>query len=112
MKYDEPRPRTKAELDADLSSGNSEAIATALVSAALHEPDRAYVESLIIRFIRHSDPWVRGVSATAAGHIARIHGQLSTEIVPLVENLLKDERTYGKAQDALDDIRMFSQVRH
>lgn len=110
MKFDEPRPRTKAELDADLSSGNSEVIAAALVSAALHQPDREYVESLIIKFIRHTDPWVRGVSATAAGHVARIHGRLSTEIVSLVENLLKDKRTHGKAQDALDDIRMFSQA--
>lgn len=108
MKYDEPKSRTKAELAADLGSGNAANIATALTSAALHDPDRAYVESLIVRFIQHDDPWVRGVSAIAAGHVARIHRQLSAEIVPLIEALLTDERTSGKAQDALDDIRTFT----
>lgn len=107
MKYDEPRPRTKAELAADLSSGDVATIATALTSAALHDPDRAYVESLIVKFIRHDDPWVRGVSALAAGHLARVHRQLSAEIVPLIEALLADERTCGKARDALDDIGTF-----
>jgi hypothetical protein len=111
VKYEEPKPRTKAQLAADLSSGDSATIATALTSAALHHPDRAYVESLIVKFIRHDDPRIRGVSALAAGHVARIRRQLSAEIVPLIEALLADDRTSGKAQDALDDIKMFIGVR-
>jgi hypothetical protein len=107
VKYDEPKRRGKAELEADLSSDNAATIATALTSAALHDPDRPYVESLIIKFIEHDDPWVRGVAALAAGHVARIHRQLAPEIVSLIESLLADERTSGKAQDALDDIRTF-----
>lgn len=90
-----------------MSSEDPEVIATALTSAALYDPDRTYVESLIVKFIRHSDPWVRGVSATAAGHLARIHRQLSAEIVTLVEGLLADEKACGRALDALDDITMF-----
>lgn len=58
---------TRAELAGDLSSGNAAMIATALTSAALHDSDQEYVESLIVKFIRHDDPWVRGVSALAAG---------------------------------------------
>jgi hypothetical protein len=108
MKYDQPRPRTRAELDADLSSGDAETIATALASAALYESDRAYVEGLIVKFLQHQEPWVRGVAAIAAGHVARMHHALSREkIVPLIETLLEDPQTSGKAQDALDDIEIF-----
>jgi hypothetical protein len=65
------------------------------------------VETLIVTSLRHDDPWVRGVAALAAGHVAQIHGTLSENIVPLIESLLGDGRTSGKAQDALDDIRTF-----
>ena len=107
MMYDEPQPLTKAELITALESGDSDKISRALTSAALHHPDRAYVETLVVQFIGHSDPWVRGVAALAAGHVARVHRQLSREIVPLIEGLLSDTRTSGKAQDALDDIGIF-----
>jgi len=67
-----------------------------------------YVESLIVEFLEHPDPWVRGACAIAAGHVARIHRVLTIDrIVPLIERLLNDSGTSGKAQDALDDIRMF-----
>ncbi len=108
MKYDEPRPRTRAELCADLDSRDVARISSALTSAALHDPDRLFVESLVTRFIRHDDPWVRGVAALAAGHMARIHREISSETVALIRALLVDERTSGKAQDALDDISMFA----
>ncbi len=79
-----------------------------LASAALHDPDRQYVESLVVQFLQHPDQWVRSVSATAAGHLARIHRSLTTEqIVPLIRTLLQDPATNGKAQDALDDIETF-----
>jgi hypothetical protein len=108
MKYDQPRPRTRSELDKDLSSGDAATIATALTSAVLHESDRAYIECLIVKFLQHQEPWVRGVAAIAAGHVARMHHALSREkIVPLIETLLEDPQTSGKAQDALDDIEIF-----
>lgn len=108
MRYDELRPRTRTELDADVNSGDPATIATALRSAALYDADRAYVEDLIVRLIRHRELWVRGVSASAAGHAARIHRTLSTDkIVPLIEALLENPQTRGKVEDALDDIQTF-----
>jgi hypothetical protein len=96
------------EIEADLSCGNVETIATAITSVALYDADRPYVEALIIRFLQDREPWVRGVSAIAAGHVARIHRALSAkQIVPLIEALLDDPRTRGQAQDALDDIKIF-----
>ena len=107
MKYEELKPLTKAQLDAALNSGDGVIIATALIRAALHDPDRTYVGSLVVKFIGHSDSRVRASSAIAAGHLARLHRQLSPELVPLIKALLRDGETCGQAQDALDDIVTF-----
>lgn len=108
MQHQQPGPRTRSEIDTDVMSADPAVISTALISAALHDADRAYVEALIVKFLQHPDPWVRGVSAIAAGHVARIHHALATTIiVPLIEALLADSQTRGKAQDALEDIRTF-----
>lgn len=112
MKFNQPAPQPKAEILAEVASENFERICKALTSAALHEPDRARVEALIIRFLSHEDPFVRGVAALSAGHVARLHGALDTQrITPLIERLLDDPRTRGKASDALDDIHMFLRER-
>jgi hypothetical protein len=107
MTYEEPSWLPDAEWTTALESGVPDRICRALTIAALHHPDRAFVEFLIVRWIRHSDPWVRGVAALCAGHTARRHRQLSREFVPLIEGLLTDPQTSGNAQDALDDIRQF-----
>ena len=45
------------------------------------------------------------VAFLRTGHLARIHRSLAADrIVPMIERLLMDSRTVGKAQDALDDI--------
>ena len=93
-RLEQPEPRSRDEASVDLSSGDPVRMAGALVAAALYENDRQYVESLIIKYLQHDDPWGRGASAIAAGHIARIHRCLSTaEILPLLERLLADSRT-------------------
>jgi hypothetical protein len=107
MKLHQPHARSRADLQADLESLDRERISTALISAALNDPNREWVETIIIQFIAHEDPWLRGVSALAAGHIARLHGDLDARILPLIEKLLEDPETSGKARDALDDIEMF-----
>jgi hypothetical protein len=108
MKYQTPAPLSRAEINLDLNSGDTLKIANAVISAALHDADLDYVEAIVVRFLSHPDPWVRGVSAVAASHIARIHRALSVnEIVPLIEHLLEDPSTNGKARDALDDIETF-----
>lgn len=107
MKLQQPDARSRADLEVDLESRNRERISTALISAALNDPDRQWVETLIVRFIANDDAWVRGVAALAAGHIARLHGDIDARIAPLVEKLLEDPETSGKARDALDDIETF-----
>ena len=108
LKYEAIEAQSRDQLAAQLCSSDPDVICTALIAAALHDPDRLYVESLIMKFLDHGNPWVRGAALIAAGHVARIHRALSTEhIVPVIEKLLDDREVQGKAQDALSDIRMF-----
>jgi hypothetical protein len=107
MQFEQPDVRSREDLETDLASHDRQRICTALMSAALNDPDRKWIETLIVRFIAHQDPWVRGVAALAAGHTARRHRQLDASIPPLVAELLENPETSGKAEDALDDIEVF-----
>jgi len=93
--FEQPVARSREELSLALRSDDPKIISEALISAALHDPDRQFVESLIVQFLKHPDPRVRGVSATAAGHLARIHQVTMTDIIPLLQTLLRDPRTSG-----------------
>ena len=108
VKFEQPSPLSREAIAREIASNDTARIATAIIAAALHDNDRFYVESLIVELLRHPDPWVRGVSAMAAGHVARSHRALSMDrIVPMISELLADPRTRGNAQDALDDVTMF-----
>jgi hypothetical protein len=108
MNYENLAPRGRAELEAMMKSGDAAVVATAVLSAALHETDRAYAERLIMESLQHQDAWVRGSAAIAASHIARVHRALSVNtIVPMIEKLLLAPHTKGKALDALDDIQLY-----
>jgi len=90
-----------------VESEDAEGISLALISAAFHDPDRLYVESLI-RFLRHQDPWVRGTASIAAGHVGRNHRAIQSQRVQLIQPVLNDAKTRGNAEDALEDIRQFA----
>ena len=110
MKFDQPEPLSRDTLSRELASNDQSRISRALIAAALNESDRLYVESQIVNFLAHPDPFVRGIAALAAGHVARIHRSLTVDrIVPLIKQLLDDAnpQTRDTAQNALDDIQMF-----
>ena len=108
MKYESIRKMRRSEALTELRSGALDRVSTALVSIALHEPDRKWVEDQIASHLLSPDPWVRGLAAVCAGHVARIHRALDTaRLAPLIERLLDDADTRGRAEDALDDIEMF-----
>ncbi|HKY20358.1 MAG TPA: hypothetical protein VJM31_03990, partial [Vicinamibacterales bacterium] len=95
------RAATEPPLQFSTAIGTSPRIAKALAAAALHDGDRVFVESLILSFLDHTDPLVRGVAAVSAGHVARIHRSLSVDqIVPKIEGLKMDSRTSGQAEEA------------
>jgi hypothetical protein len=86
----------RAAAESALSGSDSAAICRALVDAALHDPDWAWVQEHCLRLLTSSDSEVRGVAATCLGHVARIHGMLDL-----------DPEVRDRAEDALDDIQQF-----
>jgi hypothetical protein len=98
----------RAASESALSGSDSAAICRALVDAALHDPDWAWVQEHCLRLLASSDSEVRGVAATSLGHLARIHGMLDLDRVePRLRELRNDPEVRGRAEDALDDIQQF-----
>lgn len=109
MKYEDMPPIGRDEAVAELESEDTERISRALVRLALHEADRSWMEDVIATHLQSPDPWIRGVAATCAGHVARLHRALDTErLVPLIERLASDPSTAGRMEDALEDIDTFA----
>lgn len=108
MKYENMPPIGRDEAHIELESGVPERVARALVRVAIHDSDRAFVEDTLAVHLESPDAWIRGVAATCAGHVARIHRALDTaRLVPLIERLGADARTRERMEDALEDIEMF-----
>ncbi len=111
MRYEKPRPISKEEAVEALKSDDVKVVCEAILSLALHEPDWEWVEKKAVALSKHSDINVRGVAATALGHLVRLHGRISSnEVISTLKQLLADPRTAGRAEDALSDIETF-QVR-
>ena len=112
MRYQTPGPWNRDTVLRELKSGERDRICAALVAAALHDADRFWLERVLVEHMTHDDPWVRGVAATCVGHVARIFRAVSLEDVrPALERLLRDPLVAGRAQEALEDIEIFTGVR-
>jgi hypothetical protein len=95
-------------LECEFDSDSPVRIADALVSAALHEKDWAWVEERCIRFAEHSDADVRRVAITCLGHLARLHHALHLDrVLPLLAIKSDDSAIQGTVEDTLSDIRIF-----
>jgi len=92
----------------ELASEDPERVSRALVRIALNESERSWVEDVLATHLVSTDPWIRGIAATCAGHVARIHRELDVErVVPLIERLGSESTTVGRMEDALEDIEKF-----
>lgn len=54
---------SRADVAIELESGDRDRVSRALVRAALHDPDRVWLEELLMRFLVHDDPWLRGIAS-------------------------------------------------
>ncbi|KAB2909368.1 MAG: hypothetical protein F9K40_03865 [Kofleriaceae bacterium] len=81
----------------------------AIISLALTDADRAYVESACIDLSQHRDEFVRGNAILAFGHLARRFGELSRGCAQLIERGLTDPSAHVRAQAwaAADDVQFF-----
>jgi hypothetical protein len=108
MRYESPDPIGRAEALEAIASGDSRRSSDAILRLALNDPDGHWVEGVALGMTESDDPNVRAVAATALGHVARIHGEISVErVFPALKRLMKDPRTAGRAEDALSDIAIF-----
>jgi hypothetical protein len=100
----------RAQMLADLNSGNTEKATDALLSLTLNDPDRVWVERLLLQQLDPGrDVQIRSLALTCLGHLARIHGTISKElVVPRLDELARDPLLGGIAEDALADIRRFA----
>ncbi|MEW6182337.1 MAG: hypothetical protein AB1500_04060 [Bacillota bacterium] len=108
MRYEEVLPITPKEAEEAFKSKNPAEVCDALIRVTYYDPDWRWVQAQCLRFARHRNTDIRGLAATCIGHLARIHGVLNIELVlPVLQHLLKDPEVYGRAQDALDDIKTY-----
>ncbi|WP_159073613.1 hypothetical protein [Streptomyces sp. RTd22] len=108
MKYEPLGSFSVAEAEGRFTSGHPHAIAETLISAALHASDSAWVEKRIVQFADHGDLGIRRAAALALGHLARNHGCVGDAAVAAVEALTDDAALSGAAQDALEDVEIFT----
>ena len=61
-----------------------------------------------MRFLDHTDVWVRRTAVICFGHIARINKTLDLDLVlPKLQALKGDPAIGGSVEDALSDIHLF-----
>jgi hypothetical protein len=109
-KYKEVQVYDKESALEELKSSEVKKITNALLRLTFHESDGKWVQDICIQYSNHSHYNVRGIAILCFGHLARIHGELETEIVlPIVNKALHDSNGFvsGHANSALDDIQFF-----
>lgn len=109
MRYQPLEPVSKDEAESRFASGDAQLTAETLISIALNYPDNAWVEKYISRFAAHQHPDVRRAAALSLGHLARIHGYVGDSALTAVQALIDDEDMSGAVDDALEDVKMFTQ---
>lgn len=108
MNFQEMLPISREDAERAFAAEDPEAICSALVRSAFHDPDRLWIEQRCFQFAHHPHMEIRQVAAICLGHLARIHGALSLDIaLPILRELLKDPEVAGTASDAIDDITVF-----
>ena len=111
MKYERLAPISLEEVETALAGSSPIEAATAILRMAMHDSDHVWAERKCLSALMDQREEVRAAAITALGHLARIHRELSKEIVvPALEKIKQnDSRLAGFAEDALEDIAIFTQ---
>jgi hypothetical protein len=107
MKYEQPPPMSRQELEEAFRSGNGRRVRDALISASYTE-EGSLVADWCLSFVHHSDALTRSAAALVIGHIAISSCQTIDlpKCLDAVRSLAADsvEAVRNDANDALDDI--------
>ncbi|MEM9201841.1 MAG: hypothetical protein AAGC53_09275 [Actinomycetota bacterium] len=108
-KYESIGPIARAEAEQRLRNPTDGGeVETILLSLALHEPDREWMETLLRHWSRDGSPDIRRVVAISFGHVARRFRDLDGASWARLRWLASDPLTSGAAGDALDDAASFT----
>lgn len=111
MRYERVPESTRQELDDALTRGDDDAAQATLLSLGLHDPDGEWVQNRCLELLNHPSWALRSVAATCLGHVARIHGKIDRDrVLPALRKALKDRRTEGYAEQAIEDIETFAKA--
>lgn len=101
----------KLHLEKLLDSGESSKVTDTLLYIAYNICDVEWAEEQLMRMANDPDDDISGLALTCLGHLARVNGKINKDTVI---NFLKDkmassnEIVSSRAEDALDDINMFT----
>lgn len=100
------RERLLASIDSDDFSVASDS----LLSLSYHEPDREWLEDLLVGLAKASqDPQIRALAVVCIGHVARIHQSITySKVVPALEELRSIPELESRVANALEDIEIFT----
>lgn len=108
MKYENVQMLSKSEAIEKLKSGDVTTICETLVSLAFHEADWKWVENRCLEYILNPNTEIKGAAVVCLGHLVRIYGQLHLDkVLPLLEEIAKDDDLKDKVENTLSDIEMF-----
>jgi hypothetical protein len=104
----QPDPAWRAEMMAEVASGDVARATDALLSLTNHEADRSWIESVLLRIIDGNyDLQVRQLAVICLGHVARIHRDISESAVSKLKSLVRDPDFSSRSANALEDIEIF-----
>lgn len=101
----------KLRLEKLLNSGEPEKVTGTLLYIAYNISDIKWTEEQLMRMANDPDNDISGLALTCLGHIARINGTINKDIViPFLKEKINNsnEIISSRAEDALDDINMFT----
>lgn len=108
----QPQPNkglSKEQVLEQLKSNEVSTVTNALLYAALNFNDWTWIQDECLKLVNHSNIDIKGLAVTCLGHLARIHSSINkAKVLPVLFDKLNDKDISGRAQDALDDIKMFA----
>ena len=108
MLYEDIQPISRADFRRALDSSVEEHVARAVLAVALHDVDGKWAEEQCLNALKDPRQNIRAAGILGLGHIARIHGSITTSrVCPELEALKSDPTLGGVAEDALEDITLF-----
>lgn len=107
LKYEQPPPMSRPELEVAFQCGLGEKVRDALISAFYNEESR-WVQDWCFRLVEHSDSIARYGVALVLGNIAVVHRD-EVDLMKCLEAVERltadaDEGVRTAAKDSLDDV--------